>query len=99
VDINKKKRIMNNEGYPIYGEEEDPQVAINTRDMAALNQEVGSLQTETNIANQDINILQGRVNDIDDVVLPVINKHIGDLGKQVTTIADGLGGANSEMAF
>ena len=88
---------MNNEGYPIYGEEEDPQVAINTRDIATLNQEVASFQTEINTATQDIDILKLRVDDIDDVVIPSFNKQLGVLGKEVDTITDGLRGANSEI--
>ena len=57
---------MNNEGYPLYGDE-DPQVAVNTRDIQALNQEVAgfqnglnSIQSEVNTAHQDIDILKGK---------------------------------------
>ena len=88
---------MNNEGYPIYGEEEDPQVAINTRDIAALNQEVGNFQTEINTATQDIDILKGKVDGIEDKLVPDIDKQIADLSTQVATIAEGLRGANAEI--
>ena len=88
---------MNNEGYPIYGEEEDPQVAINTRDIATLNQEVASFQTEINTATQDIDILKGKVDGIEDKLVPDIDKQIVELGRQVGLIADGLRGANDEI--
>ena len=86
---------MNNEGYPLYGED-DPQTAINTRDIAALNQEVATLQSglnsfqsEINTVTQDISIIQGRLDHMDDELFAV-HTHVTDLGKDVTAVTNGL---------
>ena len=68
---------MNNEGYPLYGED-DPQTAINTRDIAALNQEVATFQSEINTVTQGISLIQGRIDHMDDELFAV-HTHVTDL--------------------